>query len=67
MTTDQFYETLLDVMKHGGALGFGGRFLWSNWRLVREPGRDWARRNFLGSMTYLVGLFIAVAVDVSLG
>lgn len=50
-----------------GALGFGARFLWSNWQLVREPNRDWARRNFLGSMVYLVGLFAAVLADVNWG
>jgi len=49
-----------------GAAGFGGWFLWNNWRLVREPNRIWARKNFFGSMIYLVGLFAAVLIDVNL-
>jgi protoheme IX farnesyltransferase len=50
-----------------GAAGFGGWFLWNNWRLLQEPNRLWARKNFFGSMIYLVGLFIAVLIDVNLG
>ncbi len=50
-----------------GAAGFGGWFLWNNWRLLREPNRLWARKNFLGSMIYLVGLFAAVLIDVNIG
>jgi protoheme IX farnesyltransferase len=50
-----------------GAASFGGWFLWNNWHLLREPTRLWARRNFLGSMIYLVGLFVAVLIDVNLG
>lgn len=50
-----------------GAALAGLRFLWSNWHLVRTPDRDWARRNFLGSMTYLVGLFLAILADIHLG
>lgn len=49
-----------------GALAFGGRFLWTNWAMRNDPSRLWARKNFLGSMTYLLGLFIAVLVDVNL-
>lgn len=39
--------------------------LWANWQLVRTPDRLWARRNFLGSMQYLAGLFVAVLLDVN--
>lgn len=49
-----------------GAAGFGGWFLWNNWQLLRTPNRLWARKNFLGSMIYLVGLFVAVLIDVNL-
>lgn len=42
---------------------FGARFLWLNWKLVRDPSRDLARRNFLFSMQYLAGVFLAVVVD----
>ncbi len=48
------------------SLLLGGHFLWTNWRMVRTQSRALARRNFLESMFYLVGLFIAVLVDVSL-
>jgi protoheme IX farnesyltransferase len=50
-----------------GAAGFGGWFLWNNWRLARAPNRIWARKNFFGSMIYLVGLFAAVLIDVNIG
>ena len=43
--------------------GFGLRFLWLNAKLVRDPSRVWARRNFLFSMQYLAGVFLAVVVD----
>ncbi len=49
-----------------GAALLGARFLWINWLMVLTPSRDLARRNFLGSMTYLAGLFVAVLVDVHL-
>jgi len=42
---------------------FGIRFLWLNARLVRDPSRLWARRNFLFSMQYLAGVFLAVVID----
>lgn len=42
---------------------FGARFLWLNWKLVQDPSRDLARRNFLFSMQYLAGVFLAVVVD----
>jgi heme o synthase len=42
---------------------FGLRFLWLNAKLVRDPSRAWARRNFLFSMQYLAGVFLAVVVD----
>ena len=43
----------------------GLALLLADWRLVRDPGRLWARRNFLGSMQYLAGLFVAVLIDVN--
>ncbi len=42
---------------------FGVGFLWLNWQLVRDPSRDLARRNFLFSMQYLAGVFLAVVID----
>jgi protoheme IX farnesyltransferase len=48
------------------ALVLGAHFLWTNWRMVRVQSRALARKNFLESMLYLVGLFIAVLVDVNL-
>lgn len=42
---------------------FGVRFLWLNMKLVNDPSRDLARRNFLFSMQYLAGVFLAVVVD----
>jgi protoheme IX farnesyltransferase len=48
------------------ALILGGHFLWSNWLLVREQSHALARKNFFESMIYLLGLFIAVLVDVNL-
>jgi len=44
----------------------GAHFLWSNWKLVKDQSRALARKNFLESMIYLVGLFVAVLVDVNL-
>ena len=41
----------------------GAGLLWANLRLVATPDRAWARRNFLASMPYLLGLFIAVFLD----
>ncbi len=49
-----------------GAVAFGGHFLWTNWRMLKDPTREWARKNFFGSMIYLVGLFFAVLGDVNL-
>ncbi|HIJ61327.1 MAG TPA: protoheme IX farnesyltransferase [Rhodospirillaceae bacterium] len=49
-----------------GAALLGAHFLWSNWRLARAPGKLLARRNFFESMVYLVGLFVAVLIDVNL-
>jgi protoheme IX farnesyltransferase len=45
------------------SLGFGLRFLWLNWRLVQDPSRAWAKRNFLFSMQYLAGVFLAIVLD----
>lgn len=42
---------------------FGLRFLWLNWKLVRDPSRALAKRNFLFSMQYLAGVFLAIVVD----
>jgi protoheme IX farnesyltransferase len=43
-----------------GALG------WSNWQLLGDQSRPVARKNFFESMIYLVGLFLAVLVDVNI-
>ncbi len=43
--------------------GFGARFLWLNWQLVQDPSRELAKRNFLFSMQYLAGVFLAVVID----
>ena len=43
--------------------GFGARFLWLNWKLVLDPTKSVARRNFLFSMQYLGGVFSAVVID----
>ena len=48
-----------------GAIGLGAWFTWDCWRLLKTPDRLLARRVFLGSMIYLVGLFVAVLVDVN--
>jgi protoheme IX farnesyltransferase len=45
------------------ALGFGARFLWLNWQLVHDPSRSLARANFLFSMQYLAGIFLAIVID----
>ena len=37
----------------------------SNWQLLGDQSRPVARKNFFESMIYLVGLFIAVLVDVN--
>ena len=44
----------------------GLHFLWSNLQMVREQTRALARKNFLESMLYLVGLFVAVLIDVNM-
>lgn len=44
----------------------GAGLVWASWRLLQEPNRLWARRNFLASMPYLMGLFIAILLDVHL-
>ncbi|MBF0562367.1 MAG: protoheme IX farnesyltransferase [Alphaproteobacteria bacterium] len=46
-----------------GAVAVGLWFLWLNWRLVKDPSRTMARINFMGSMQYLLTIFIAVFVD----
>ena len=48
------------------ALLLGAHFLWTNWKMVRVQSHALARKNFFESMLYLVGLFIAVLVDVNL-
>ena len=45
------------------SLAFGLRFLWLNWRLVQDPSRANARQNFLFSMQYLAGVFLAIVLD----
>jgi protoheme IX farnesyltransferase len=42
---------------------FGARFLWLNWQLVNHTTRELARANFLFSMQYLAGIFIAIVID----
>ncbi|MBW7850182.1 MAG: protoheme IX farnesyltransferase [Rhodospirillales bacterium] len=49
-----------------GAALLGAGLLWANWKLLQDPSRLWARRNFLASMPYLMGLFIAILADVHL-
>lgn len=41
----------------------GIRFLWLNWRLVKEPTREWARKVFFFSMNYLAGIFVVIVID----
>lgn len=41
----------------------GAALLWTNLRLLAQPDRLWARRNFFASMPYLLWLFIAVFLD----
>ncbi|HEY1720234.1 MAG TPA: heme o synthase [Magnetospirillaceae bacterium] len=48
-----------------GAAALGAWFTWDCWRLLKNPDRLVARRVFFDSMIYLVGLFIAVLVDVN--
>ncbi|MBF0373976.1 MAG: protoheme IX farnesyltransferase [Alphaproteobacteria bacterium] len=43
----------------------GAALLAGNVKLARTPSPVWARRNFFGSMYWLVGLFLAVLVDVN--
>jgi protoheme IX farnesyltransferase len=45
------------------ALGVGARFLWLSVKLWRDPRPASARRAFLGSMSYLMGLFVGVVLD----
>jgi protoheme IX farnesyltransferase len=45
------------------SLAFGVRFLQLNVELVRQPSHANARRNFLFSMQYLAGIFLAIVVD----
>ncbi len=45
------------------ALAFGARFLWLNWLLVKDPSLVLAKRNFLFSMQYLAGVFLAIVID----
>ena len=48
-----------------GAAALGAWFTWDCWRLLKNPERLVARRVFFDSMIYLVGLFVAVLVDVN--
>lgn len=45
------------------SLLFGLRFIQLNVELVRDPSRMNARRNFLFSMQYLAGVFLAIVID----
>ena len=44
----------------------GVAFLWASWRLQQEPARPWARRVFLGSIAYLLIVFVGIVLDVRL-
>lgn len=46
-----------------GSLVAGVLLIWGNVKLLRDPSRIWARRNFLGSMLYLMAVFLAVVLD----
>ena len=50
-----------------GSSLLGAGLLWANWQMVKDPSRVWAKRNFIGSMQYLAGLFLAVLLDVHAG
>jgi protoheme IX farnesyltransferase len=54
---------LLGVIYAVISLGFGVRFLWLNWLLVKDPSHALARKNFLFSMQYLAGVFLAIVID----
>jgi len=45
------------------SLAVGARFLALNWQLVGDPSRVNARKNFLFSMQYLAGVFLAIVID----
>lgn len=45
------------------SLVFGARFIQLNVELVRDPSHLNARRNFLFSMQYLAGVFLAIVID----
>lgn len=48
------------------AVGLGAWFVWQSFRLVQEPTRAVALRNFAVSLVYLVGLMLAVILDQAL-
>ena len=48
------------------ALLLGVHFLWTNWKMVKVQSHELARKNFFESMIYLVGLFLAVLIDVNI-
>ncbi len=54
----------LGIIYAVGSTLVGVGLLWANWRMVKDPSRLWARRNFMGSMQYLAGLFLSVLADV---
>ncbi len=41
----------------------GSYFLWLNWRLIKRPVKEEARKVFFGSMIFLVGFFLAIVLD----
>jgi heme o synthase len=66
LVTSAFLPTLfgeLGVLYAFVSTAFGARFLWLNWQLVRDPSPELAKRNFLFSMQYLAGVFLAVVID----
>ncbi|MGB0697401.1 MAG: heme o synthase [Rhodospirillaceae bacterium] len=46
---------------------FSIRFLKQNIMLARHPGLEWAKRTFLGSMVWLLGVFLAMIIDTRVG
>lgn len=45
------------------ATAVGVHFLYKNWQLVQDPSHAMAKRVFLGSMTYLGAVFLAIVLD----
>ncbi|MCA1812417.1 MAG: heme o synthase [Halobacteriales archaeon] len=54
----------LGVLYLAAALVLGGLFCWYAWRLLQEPSTASARKLFVFSIWYLLGLFVAIGLDV---